>query len=160
MSIEKHARPGSRRIHNDMPDDRAQLEAVARRWIEEIWRPGRRASFDELHAPEFRDRSSGGRGETRDDYRRMLADFYTAFPDFHTEIEDLVTDEARGTVAIRWTATGTHRGAYLGVGPTGRRVAFAGIEIVRIVGERIVERWGEWDGMGLLEQLGLWQPRS
>ena len=141
-----------------MTPPRHELERVARRWIEEIWRPGDLATFDELHAPGFRDRSAGGRGDTRDDYRRMLADFYLAFPDFHTTIEDLVVDEARGTVAIRWTAAGTHRGAYLGVAPTGRATRFAGIEILRVEEGRIVERWGEWDGMDLLRRLGLWTP--
>ena len=50
-----------------MPDHRATLETVARRWIEEIWRPGDLATFDELHAPDFRDRSAAGRGDTRED---------------------------------------------------------------------------------------------
>ena len=139
-------------------EGRAALERVARRWIEEIWRPGHLATFDDLHAPDFRDRSAAGRGETRDDYRRMLVEFYAAFPDFHTDIEDLVIDEARATVVIRWSARGTLRGAYLGVAPSGRAVEFAGIEIVRVEGGRIVERWGEWDGMSLLAQLGLWTP--
>jgi len=141
-----------------MPDDRASLETVARRWIEEIWRPGDLATFDDLHAPEFRDRSAAGRGDTRADYRRMLQAFYAAFPDFHTVIEDLAIDESRGTVAIRWTARGTHGGGYIGVAPCGRAVDFAGIEIIRVERGRVVERWGEWDGMGLLVQLGLWRP--
>ncbi|MEK7348692.1 MAG: ester cyclase [Candidatus Eisenbacteria bacterium] len=135
---------------------RSDLERIARRWIEEIWRPGDLVAFDELHAPEFRDRSAAGRGDTRDDYRRMLVAFYAAFPDFRTAIEDLVVDESSGSVAIRWTARGTHRGAYLGVAPSGRAIDFAGIEIIRVEGGRIVERWGEWDGMSLLAQLGLW----
>jgi steroid delta-isomerase-like uncharacterized protein len=137
---------------------RATLERIARRWIEEIWRPGAFATFEELHAPDFRDRSAAGRGETRDDYRRMLSEFFAAFPDFHTDIEDLVVDETRGTVAIRWSARATQRGPYLGVPPTGQSVEFAGIEILRVADERIVERWGEWDGMGLLAQLDLWRP--
>ena len=160
MSRDKQTRPHRRKIHNEMADRRRELETVARRWIEEIWRPGEHATFDELHAPDFRDRSAAGRGEAREDFRCMLSKFYAAFPDFHTEIDDLVTDEARGTVAIRWTATGTHRGAYLGVAPTGDRIDFAGIEIIRISAGRIVERWGEWDGMGLLAQLGLWAPET
>lgn len=135
---------------------REALETIARRWIEEIWRPGDLAAFDELHAPEFRDRSSAGRGDTRDDYRRMLRAFYIAFPDFHAVVEHLVVDEAHGTVAIRWKATGTHRGSYLAVAPSGRKTEFEGIEIIRIAEGRIVERWGEWDGMALLAQLGLW----
>ena len=135
--------------------NRSQSEITARRWIEEIWRPGDLATFDELHSPDFRDRSASGRGDTRADYRHMLEAFYVAFPDFHTTIEDLVVDESRATVAIRWKARGTHRGAYLGAAPSGRVIEFAGIEIIRIENELIVERWGEWDGMSLLAQLGL-----
>lgn len=139
------------------PDPRGAIERIARRWIEEIWRPGDLSTFDEIHAAHFRDRSAAGRGETRDDYRRMLQAFYAAFPDFHTDIEDLTIDESRATVAIRWTARGTHRGAYLGVAPSGRTIDFAGIEIIRVEEGRVVERWGEWDGMSLLAQLGLWR---
>jgi predicted ester cyclase len=41
----------------------------------------------------------------------------------------------------------------MGAAPTGRRITFAGIEIIRVENERIVERWGEWDGIDLLRQL-------
>ena len=30
--------------------------------------------------------------------------------------------------------------------------------MLRIRDGRITERWGEWDGMDLLAQLGLWKP--
>ena len=143
-----------------VPVPRPDLEQVARRWIEEIWRPGDLSTFDALHAPDFRDRSAAGRGDTRDDFRVMLHEFYAAFPDFRAEIEDLIVDEARGMVAIRWTARGTHGGPYLGVAPTKRRIHFAGIEIIRVSGGSILERWGEWDGMELLEQLGPWRPAT
>jgi predicted ester cyclase len=56
-------------------------------------------------------------------------------------------------LAIRWSATGTHRGSFFGVAPTGRRVTFHGIEIVRIADGRIAERWGEWNGEEIREQL-------
>jgi steroid delta-isomerase-like uncharacterized protein len=151
------ARPGDSPM-TPAPFDRAALERIARRWIEEVWRPGPRATFDELHAPDFRDRSPAGRGDGRDDFRRMLAEFYRAFPDFRAEVEDLVVDEARGEVAIRWRARATHRGSYLGVPTKGRALDFAGIEVIRVAGGRVAERWGEWDGMGLLAQLGLWEP--
>ena len=55
---------------------------------------------------------------------------------------------------MRWAAVGTHRGAYLGAEPTGRRVTFKGIEVIRVRDGRIAERWGEWDGLELLGQLG------
>ncbi|MBN2206275.1 MAG: ester cyclase, partial [Candidatus Aminicenantes bacterium] len=38
-----------------------------------------------------------------------------------------------------------------------RRIAFRGIEILRIEEGKVVDRWGEWDGLDLLVQLGLWK---
>ncbi len=80
---------------------------------------------------------------------------YAAFPDLVAEVGDLVGGLLRPTtVAVRWSAEGTHRGPYLGADPDGKRVRFKGIEILRIRDGLIVERWGEWDGIDLLEQLG------
>ena len=68
---------------------------------------------------------------------------------FEAAIEDLVVDDATMKVAVRWVANGTHQGTFMGIPPTGKRIAFQGIEIIRIEGERIVERWGEWNGIDL-----------
>jgi predicted ester cyclase len=70
-------------------------------------------------------------------------------------VDDLVIDAETGAVAVRWSATGTHHRQYLGAEPSGRLTRFKGIEIIRIANDRIVERWGEWDGIYLLQQLGL-----
>ncbi len=71
-------------------------------------------------------------------------------------IDELVVDVTTSKVAVRWMATGTHQGEFLGLVPTSKRVTFRGIEIVRIEGKQIVERWGEWNGIELLQQLGAW----
>jgi len=68
------------------------------------------------------------------------------------------TPGVSGTIAVRWTATGTHTGPYLGAAPTGRSIAFKGIEIVRVRDGLITERWGEWDGLDLIVQLGRTAP--
>lgn len=132
-----------------------RLRTVARRWIEEVWRPNDGRAVVELHAPAFRDRGAPpGRGTDLAAYAASIAELFAAFPDFSAEVDDLVVDAAAGKVAVRWSAAGTHRGAFLGAAPTGRRVSFRGIEIVRLEGDRIAERWGEWDGEELLRQLG------
>ncbi len=38
---------------------------------------------------------------------------------------------------------------------TGKKMNFRGIEILIIKENKIVERWGEWDGINVLEQLGV-----
>lgn len=73
-------------------------------------------------------------------------------PDWHTAIEELIAEGDK--VAARIRMTGTHTGDFWGFPPTGKKVEFTGIYIVRIQDEMIVEHWGEEDGVSLLQQLG------
>ena len=129
--------------------------AIARRWMVEVWQRGNVAAVDDLHAPDFVDSSPAGRPADREGYKAGVAELYAAFPDFCAAIDDLIVDATAGRVAIRWTASGTQWGAFLGALPTGRRITFCGIDILRIEEGQIVERWGEWDGIDLLQQLGI-----
>lgn len=124
---------------------RAQLEATARKWISLWCAPLDWALFDRLHADDFEDRSPAGRGPTKEDFAYGLAELVGAFPDLQTTVDDLVIDEATSRVAVRWSALGTNRIAFLGIGPTGRETPITGIEIVEIREGRVVLRWGEWD---------------
>jgi steroid delta-isomerase-like uncharacterized protein len=133
-----------------------KLRQLTERWMELLWRQGNLDAIDQLHAPDFVDRSSAGRPPDNDGFREGLRAFFQAFPDFHAVTEDLVVEARTGKVAVRWSAVATHRGLYLGAAPTGRRITFRGIEILRFRRDRLVERWGEWDGLDLLEQLGQW----
>ena len=82
-------------------------------------------------------------------HRIMLADF----PDYETIIEDMVAEGDK--VAARITMTGTHTGEFMDIPPTGKEVSFTGIYIARIANGKIVEHWGEEDGVSLLQQLGV-----
>jgi len=73
-------------------------------------------------------------------------------PDYHTVIEDLIAEGDK--VAARVTMTGTHTGDFWGIPPTGRRVNLTAIYIVRIKDGKIVEHWGEENGMTVIKQLG------
>jgi predicted ester cyclase len=161
---------------------RAALASLARRWVEEGWSAGALpagAIVDRLHHPDFIDHDSGGRAPDNAGFRAGIVALLAAFPDLVATACDVVVEPAAeacaaggtcagasaagagggagatsGVVAVRWTAVGTHRGAYLGAAPTGGRIAFKGIEIIRVRGGLIIERWGEWDGLDLLGQLG------
>jgi steroid delta-isomerase-like uncharacterized protein len=81
-------------------------------------------------------------------HRIMLA----GFPDYQTMIDDLFAEGDK--VAARITMTGTHQGDFMGIPPTGKHVSFTGIYIAKITNGKIVEHWGEEDGVSLLQQLG------
>ncbi len=66
--------------------------------------------------------------------------------------EDVVAEGDR--VVVRWSAQGSHEGELMGIPATGKPVKVTGIDISRIVAGKIVEAWGEFDGMGIMQQIG------
>ncbi len=82
-------------------------------------------------------------------HRIMLA----GFPDYQTMIDDLIAEGDK--VVARITMSGTNTGSFMGMPPTGKHVSFTGIYIARIANGKIVEHWGEEDGVSLLQQLGV-----
>ncbi len=134
------------------PDD---LKAIVERWMEQVWRQGKIEAIDELHAPNFQDHSPAGRATDNAAYKEGLRELFAAFPDFSAVTDDLIIDPATGKVAVRWHGAGTHYGDFMGAKATDKTIYFHGIEILRIENGLIIERWGEWDGIDLLEQLGL-----
>jgi len=131
---------------------REELEAIARTWISPWCVPVDCDLFDVLHADAFCDGSSAGRSIDKQGFADGLAVLVSAFPDLQTVTNDVLIDVDRSRVAVRWTATGTNRAKYVGVGPTNRVTTFTGIEIVEIRDGRIVKRWGEWDATEHVEE--------
>jgi predicted ester cyclase len=74
-----------------------------------------------------------------------------AFPDLQITVEDMVAEGDK--VAVRWRLRATHQGEFMGIPPTGNQVTMTGIDINRLEGGRLVERWGNEDMLGLLQQL-------
>jgi steroid delta-isomerase-like uncharacterized protein len=55
--------------------------------------------------------------------------------------------------AVSFVYTGTHKGVYFGVAPTGKSLRFTSCDIFRIRGGKIAEHWGMGDIAGTLAQL-------
>ncbi|MFH8570260.1 ester cyclase [Streptomyces sp. NPDC017993] len=89
--------------------------------------------------------------------RQGLLEFFGAltagFPDLRLVPRHLSADDEH--VSMAFTVSGTHRGAFNGVPPTGRRFEVSGVEIFRFADGQAVERWGLIDDFGILTQLGL-----
>ncbi len=112
-------------------------KAIARRYLDELWNKNNPAVRDELSS--F-DHQPGG------------AVLRAAFPDIQLTIDDQVAEGDK--VLTRYTVRGTHKGEYAGVPPTNKQVTYTGMWLYRIEGGKIVERWGNNDRLGLLQQIG------
>jgi steroid delta-isomerase-like uncharacterized protein len=75
-----------------------------------------------------------------------------ACPDLHVAVEDVIAEGDK--VVCRNTVTGTHRGEFRGLPPTGKSVRYSEIFIFRFVDGRIAEIWGVVDVLSQLRQLG------
>ena len=86
----------------------------------------------------------------------MLRNVRTGFPDAHVEVAETV--EEGDLVSFRLTGTGTHRGPFLGIEPTGKAVRIRGIHHVRLRDGRIVEHWQGPDILAMLLDMGHFPP--
>ena len=73
------------------------------------------------------------------------------FTDMEVEILDLIEENDKVTVRVRFTAT--HSGEAYGVRATGKRITFEALEIFRLKDGLIVESWGYWPDLGIREIL-------
>jgi predicted ester cyclase len=83
----------------------------------------------------------------------VVGDPRSSAPYWRSEVHLLVAE--RDYVVERFTASGKHRGEFRGAAPTNRTVAMPGINIFRLRDGKIVERWGNFDVLGFLVQLGV-----
>ena len=84
--------------------------------------------------------------------KQWVAATIAAFPDIAFTVEDQVAEGDR--VATRWSARGTHENTFMGIPGTGKKVTVTGINITRHKDGKSVEGWGEWDKLGMMQQLG------
>ncbi len=82
--------------------------------------------------------------------------FIAMFPDSRYITDELI---AEGDYVVeRWTNTGTHSGApFMNAPASGKKFKVSGVSIYRLKDGKIVEHWGEFDQLSVLQQLGLAQ---
>jgi steroid delta-isomerase-like uncharacterized protein len=129
-------------------------KATFRRYVEEVGNEGNLDLADDVfdrylaHQP---DGSVLERGP--EDVKRFMGEFRSAFPDFHSTIEDQIAEGDK--VVTRWRMRGTHRGQFRGIAPTDSQIDVTGIGIFRFSEEgKVVESWDNFDQLGMMQQLG------
>lgn len=89
-------------------------------------------------------------------FTELIAMLRAAFDDFQITEEEMVVE--KDTVATRWTASGVHRGEFMGTGPSGEPFRFSGTGFYRIAEGKIVEAWSLNNSVEVIRQLGQTPP--
>jgi predicted ester cyclase len=138
-----------------MADSVDDLKALLYRITEEIWNQGNVELIDELIADDFIDNIEmpGIEGTGKERYRASVVMMRNAFPDYRNPIDFVVAEG--DIVATFGRTTGTHKGEFMGLAPTGRQIDLLAIGALRFRNGQAVERWGVGDNLLMMQQLGL-----
>jgi steroid delta-isomerase-like uncharacterized protein len=129
-------------------------KALIHRMYAEVHNKGNLAVLDEVTATSFIDHNlPSGLPPGVDGIKQLFTSFHTAFPDFHVTVEDMIAEGDK--VVSRLTMGGTHKDEFMGIPSTGKEMSVEVIDVLRIAGGKAVERWGIFDQLGLMQQLGV-----
>jgi steroid delta-isomerase-like uncharacterized protein len=138
-----------------MPTD---LKTLAQRFADEIINArDLDDALTELVVEDFVEQNPlPGQGPGRAGLAGVLAGMFAAFPDLHWTLHDAVAEGDRVMTFSTWT--GTHRGEFMGLAPTGRRVTVEAWTLDRYHDDRLTESRIIMDVAGMLTQLGALPP--
>lgn len=128
-----------------------QLLAGADRADESVIDDVVHASYEDHNPPPFQGPATGAQGA-----HDAFANALKIFSDFHHEIGEQIAEGEY--VVTRIVGHGRHTGDFLGIPATNKDVTMEGIAIHRVVDGKIVEHWGQVDGIGMLMQMGALPP--
>ncbi len=122
-------------------------KAVIRRYKTGILNERDLDALDEVVGEDYVDHAAflhQGRG--RAGLKMRIATIWEAL-DPQWTIHDMIAEGDK--VVIRWSHTGTHRGEFLGIPPSGRPFTLGGIDIYRVREGFMVEHWNVVDMLSL-----------
>lgn len=77
---------------------------------------------------------------------------FGAFPDMQSIEQELIVDG--DTVVTHRMLRGTHRGEFMGIAPTGKKVTASGVWLSHFSNGKLKEQWVYFDVLGMLQQIG------
>lgn len=128
-------------------------KAIVRRTWEELFNQGNLETADELISATFNNHAAPGSPPGPASFKQLVLFYRNAFPDVRFTIEDILAEGDK--VVMRNSFSGTHKGMFMGIAPTGRRVSQEQIHIVRVANGQVVEHWAVRDDLSLMRQLGV-----
>lgn len=129
-------------------------KSIVRRMYEEVWNKRNLEAAKELispsHAMQLIDLPDSGIGPEA--YARNVVQFVRAFPDLKFKVLDMVAEGEK--VVAFWNISGTHKGEFRGIAPTGKKVSVDGITISQLADGKIMDSYVSLDLWSMMQQLG------
>jgi len=127
-------------------------KAVIRRLYEEVWNLHNPEAADEFVAPDVFTRAMLPEYQHGvDGYKHLVRWLYTAIPDLHNDIENMIAEGDE--VATFVTLSGTHTGPLRDLAPSGKQVSVKHSHWYRLANGKVAETWSVRDDLGMMQQM-------
>ena len=90
--------------------------------------------------------------------KEISAMMVNAFPDMQINVENYVEDNSFYAQSGSWT--GTHKGEFMGIPPTGKTVNVGFVDMWKAKDGKLHENWVQMDFVGLMHQIGALPPQK
>ena len=131
----------------------SEQKVLISRFFDELYSQGRTAILDEAFSPDavrYSNRAPAAAGAKA--IGQYVLGLRSIFPDLHVSVDDTI---AEGDKVMAWiTVSGTHRGPFMDIPPTGKRISIAEVQVFRFERDKVVDVRVLGDVYGLLTQLG------
>ena len=135
----------------------ADLEAMAKRFNDEVFTQGKFEVIDELVAADYVEHQEfPGLEPTREGLEKFVQLFHAAFSDINVETLSVGVDGDE--LWVHSIFTGTHTGEFMGIPASGNQLDLELADMVRVRDGQIVEHWGVSDSLAMMQQLGAAPP--
>jgi steroid delta-isomerase-like uncharacterized protein len=123
-------------------------KAIVRGFIE-AYNARKLDSVDDFVAPDYIDHE---KNIGREGLKQLIAMGVNAFPDWYETVEDIIAEGDKVWVLL--TYTGTHKGDFMGLSPTEKKITSKAVDIYRIVDGKLAEYWNVTDNLNIFKQVG------
>jgi len=136
----------------------AENKAIVRRLYGEVWNARRTEVVNEIislsHALHGTITESSAIGPEA--YKATVTRFLKGFPDLRFSIDDMFGEDEK--LVVSWNISGTHKGEFMGIPATNKKVSADGITVHHIVNGKIMDSYVSLDVLGMIRQLGVAPP--
>jgi predicted ester cyclase len=105
--------------------------------------------IDDFVSPDYIDHE---KNIGREGLKQLIAMGINAFPDWYETVEDIIAEGDKVWVLLAYT--GTHKGEFMGLAPTDKKIESKAVDIYRIVDGKLAEYWNVTDNLNIFKQVG------
>jgi predicted SnoaL-like aldol condensation-catalyzing enzyme len=124
--------------------------------LDKVFNAHQLAMVDEYFTENYKQHNPHA-GQGRQSVKSYFGMLFTGFPDWKGEIDHILAEGDKVIMVVTWS--GTHKGEFMGVKPTGKRVTIQTADIIRLENGKFAEHWDVvadqpmWEALGFIQKV-------